>query len=184
MPELSLADLIPQITAEWAAIDLAGITAQFQSLAEKLEDMMDGWIVLGERYVKPIDWDELWLLEPEGVGYAAYRHHITGDQRILVGTGPTPARAARLITEAVRTAAGEVDHEESRRNHGLPPRDGAARRRAAVEREASAARIRARVERDRPARSIDINDIAPYNAGGSGGSAASATTFALGTESF
>lgn len=134
---------------------------------------MDGWIVLGELYVKPIDWDELWLVEPDGVEYAAYRHHVTNDQRILVGTGSTPARAARLITQAVRTASGGVvDQDETRRNHGLPPRDARGRRareRADAERLQAAQEEAARIARERravPARartrplSVQINDLA------------------------
>lgn len=78
---------------------------------------MDGWVVVGQSYVKPIDWDELWLVEPDGVGYAAYRHHLTADQRILTGTAPTPRAAARLIDAARQHAAGVVDHDEPRRTH-------------------------------------------------------------------
>lgn len=180
MPELppdlfnGLADLIPQIMREWEAMDLAGITANFQQLLESAEEMMDGWVTIGECYVKPIDWDELWLIEPQGVVYAAYRHHLTNDQRIAVGTGPTPARAARLLTEAVRAAAGEVDQEESRRNHGLLPRDGAARLREADRR---VARSEARSELlARAARAAGEPDAicAPYNTVGGGAGLAQA----------
>lgn len=176
MPEFSFADLIPQIVREWEAIDLAGVAASFAALAEKLEDMMDGWISVGECYVKPIDWDELWLVEPQGVVYAAYRHHLSNGQRIAVGTGSSPARAARLLTEAVRAAAGEVDQEESRRNHGLAPReprDTSARRRVAMERLRAeqaerevrrSERLAQALQGDVPGRPVP--PCAPYNADG------------------
>lgn len=147
MLDMDLADLMSQIHAEWAAIDFAGIAEAFQRFTEGVEESMIGWVVIGECYVKPIDWEELWLIEPQGVEYAAFRHHTNGDQRILVGTAATPAAAARLITHQVRAAAGEVDHDEPRITHGLAPRPrrgltGADRLRAVNE----------QIERERAAR--------------------------------
>lgn len=84
---------------------------------------MDGWVVIGECYVKPIDWEELWLIQPEGVQYAAYRHHTQGGQKILIGTAPTPRAASRLCLDAVHRAVGVVNHDEARIAHGLAPRE-------------------------------------------------------------
>lgn len=56
---------------------------------------MDGWILLGESYVQPVDWDQLRLIEPEGVGYAHYVLHTNG-KRELIGTAGTPRAASKL----------------------------------------------------------------------------------------
>lgn len=85
---------------------------------------MDGWVIIGECYVKPIDWEELWLIAPEGAAYACYRHHTQGGQKILIGTAPTPRAAAKLATDAVHRAVGAVvNHAEPRITHGMAPRD-------------------------------------------------------------
>lgn len=57
---------------------------------------MDGWVVLGELYVKPVDWEELYVIAPDGVGYRLDRHWI-GVGVDVIGTAPTPRAAARLV---------------------------------------------------------------------------------------
>lgn len=160
MPERGLGGLFDGIN--WAAM-----AVQVQTFIDATEEMMIGWVPIGECYVKPIDWEELWLIEPQGVGYAAYRHHTNMDERIFVGVAPSPAAAARLITSQVRRAAGEVDHDEPRINHGLPPRgDGGAGERIARRVEAQ------RRERDR------IAGVVP------GGRRPSAEAYPVGEEPF
>jgi len=84
---------------------------------------MNGWVVIGECYVKPIDWEELWLITPEGAQYACYRHHTQGGQKILIGTAPTPRAAAKLALDAVHRAVGAVvNQDEVRIAHGMAPR--------------------------------------------------------------
>lgn len=67
---------------------------------------MENWIALGEFYVRPIDWEELYVIQPDGVQYVVYRHHMLMSQRVLIGTAPTPAAAARLVDESRQAAVG------------------------------------------------------------------------------
>lgn len=81
---------------------------------------MNGWIILGHYYVRPIDWEELHVIEPEGVGYVVVRYHTVSDERVVIGTAPTPAAAARLIDGTRRIAVGGAhDPQERRRQAGL-----------------------------------------------------------------
>lgn len=59
---------------------------------------MNGWIDLRYgMYVKPIDWEELLLIEPqfEGMLFSVSRCRVDGTVAVI-GTGATPAAAARL----------------------------------------------------------------------------------------
>lgn len=67
---------------------------------------MDGWIYRDPGiYVKPIDWEECYVIEPDtdGVSFELARCNVdktVPDQ--VIGTGATPVAAARLIKEKAR----------------------------------------------------------------------------------
>lgn len=61
---------------------------------------MNGWIPIGDIYVKPVDWDEILVIAPKGVASVELtRQTVTprGRSHELIGTAPTPAAAARLL---------------------------------------------------------------------------------------
>lgn len=65
---------------------------------------MNGWIYRDPGiYVKPIDWEECYVIEPdaEGVAFELSRCSVeAGVPDQVIGTGPTPAATARLVVKA------------------------------------------------------------------------------------
>lgn len=63
---------------------------------------MDGWIYLDHGiYVKPIDWEECYVISPDvdRVAFELWKRSINTGEAQLIGSGATPAAVARLIKE-------------------------------------------------------------------------------------
>lgn len=59
---------------------------------------MDGWIVLGDLYIRPVDWEEMFVLKmtADCTAYECSRHRTDGTVE-LIGRGVTPRMAAKLV---------------------------------------------------------------------------------------